>query len=192
MQLHPPKAAQSLTWTPGIALLKWWDLVKLRRYWLLGDRLIYRVGKMDPSQCLGTLYGWCSKSYSRFWRGITKEACYIFSDKLSVYIYLIVHLASQDLQLEPKEDAFEKQIAGWWHVVSLQEASEYDDHDILTVRFHVTHYTSCAILFNKGHLSPQRQCQVHLPSWHQARTCLIKSWKKNRDGPCKNFTCLIS
>ena len=38
-----------------------------------------------------------------------------------------------------KEDAFEKQIAGKWHVITLQEASEYVDHDILTGRFHVTH-----------------------------------------------------
>ena len=48
-----------------------------------------------------------------------------------------------------KEDAFEKQIAGRWHVITLQEASEYVDHDILTGRFHVTHYGGCAILFNK-------------------------------------------
>ena len=48
-----------------------------------------------------------------------------------------------------KEDAFEKQIAGRWHVITLQEASEYVDHDILTGRFHVTHHGGCAILFNK-------------------------------------------
>ena len=48
-----------------------------------------------------------------------------------------------------KEDAFEKQISGRWHVITLQEASEYVDHDILTYRFHVTHYGGCAILFNK-------------------------------------------
>ena len=48
-----------------------------------------------------------------------------------------------------KEDAFEKQIAGKWHVITLQEASEYVDHDIPTSRFHVTHYGGCAILYNK-------------------------------------------
>ena len=37
-----------------------------------------------------------------------------------------------------KEDAFEKQIAGSWHVVTLHEASEYADHDILTGRFRVS------------------------------------------------------
>ena len=34
-----------------------------------------------------------------------------------------------------KEDAFEKQIAGRWHAITLQEASEYVEHDILTGRF---------------------------------------------------------
>ena len=38
-----------------------------------------------------------------------------------------------------KEDALEKQIAGRWHIITLQEASEYVDHEIFTIRFHVTH-----------------------------------------------------
>ena len=45
--------------------------------------------------------------------------------------------------------AVEKQIAGKWHVVILQEAVEYVGHDLLTNRFHVTHYGECAVLFNK-------------------------------------------
>ena len=53
-----------------------------------------------------------------------------------------------------KEDAFEKHIAGRWHIITLQEASEYVDHDILTSRFHVTHYAGCAILFNKDTFHP--------------------------------------
>ena len=36
--------------------------------------------------------------------------------------------------------------------VTLQEASEYVDHDILTGRFHVTHNAGCAILFNKANI----------------------------------------
>ena len=48
-----------------------------------------------------------------------------------------------------KEDAFDKQIAGRWHVITLQEASECVDHELLTNRFHVTHYGGCAIPFNK-------------------------------------------
>ena len=53
-----------------------------------------------------------------------------------------------------KEDAFEKQIAGRWHIITLQEASEIVDHDILTSRFHVTHFAGCAILFNKDTFYP--------------------------------------
>ena len=48
-----------------------------------------------------------------------------------------------------KEGAIEKQIAGKWHVMTLQEAIDYVDHELLTNRFHVTHYRGCAVLFNK-------------------------------------------
>ena len=41
-----------------------------------------------------------------------------------------------------------------WHIITLQEASEYVDHDILTSRFHVTHYAGCAILFNNDTFCP--------------------------------------
>ena len=41
-----------------------------------------------------------------------------------------------------------------WHIVTLQEASDYVDHDILRERFHVTHYAGCAILFNKDTFHP--------------------------------------
>ena len=53
-----------------------------------------------------------------------------------------------------KEDAFEQQIAGKWHIITLQEASDYVDHEILTNRFHVTHYAGCAILSNKDTFYP--------------------------------------
>ena len=53
-----------------------------------------------------------------------------------------------------KASTFEKQIAGKWHVVTLQEAIEYVDHDILTNRLHVTHYGGCAVLFNKDTFYP--------------------------------------
>ena len=53
-----------------------------------------------------------------------------------------------------KEDAFEKQNAGKWHIVTLQEASDCADHDILQERFHVTHYAGSAILFNKDTFYP--------------------------------------
>ena len=54
-----------------------------------------------------------------------------------------------------KEGASEKQIAGKWHVITLQESIEHVDHDIPTNRFHVTHYGGCAILLQQGHLLPQ-------------------------------------
>ena len=45
-----------------------------------------------------------------------------------------------------KEGAIEKQIAGKWHIITLQEAIEYVDHELLTNRFHVTHYGGCSAL----------------------------------------------
>ena len=53
-----------------------------------------------------------------------------------------------------KEDAFERQISGRWHIITLQEASDNVDHELLTNRFHVTHYAGCAILFNKDTFYP--------------------------------------
>ena len=37
-----------------------------------------------------------------------------------------------------REGAIEKQVAEKWHVITLQEAIEYVDHELLTNRFHVT------------------------------------------------------
>ena len=53
-----------------------------------------------------------------------------------------------------KEDAIEKQIAGKWHIITLQEASEYVEHEILHERFHVTHFAGCAIFLNKDTFHP--------------------------------------
>ena len=43
----------------------------------------------------------------------------------------------------------EKQIAGHWHLITLQEACDYVDHAILHERFYVTHFAGCAVFFNK-------------------------------------------
>ena len=48
-----------------------------------------------------------------------------------------------------KQVLLKSRIAGKWHMTTLQEAIEYFEHDILTNRFHVTHYGGCAVLINK-------------------------------------------
>ena len=69
-----------------------------------------------------------------------------------------------------KEGAVEKQIAKKWHMITLQEAVEYVDHELLTNRFHVTHYRGCAALLKKDTFFPHvNQGQVHLPPRYQAR-----------------------
>ena len=82
---------------------------------------------------------------------------HLLRQSVPVNIFPIVHLCRSGFSIynwnpgprRGKEDAFEKQIAGRWHVITPQEAAEYVDHDLLTSRFHATHYAGCAILFNK-------------------------------------------
>ena len=45
--------------------------------------------------------------------------------------------------------AIEEHIAGKWHIVALQEAIEYLQHECLMNHFYITHFAGCAVLFNK-------------------------------------------
>ena len=51
-----------------------------------------------------------------------------------------------------KDGAIERHITGKWHIITLQEAIEYLEHDFLTNRLHVTHYGGCVVLFIKDTL----------------------------------------
>ena len=53
-----------------------------------------------------------------------------------------------------KEGAFEKQIAGKWHVITLQEVIDFVDFELYMNRFFVTYYGGCAVLFNKDTFYP--------------------------------------
>ena len=50
--------------------------------------------------------------------------------------------------------AIEKHIAGKWHIIEVQEAIEYLQHDSLTNHFHISHHAGCAVLFNKDTFYP--------------------------------------
>ena len=87
---------------------------------------------------------------------------------------------------EVGKDAIEKQIAGKWHFITLQEASDYVEHEILHERFHVTHFAGCAVLFNKDTFYPD------ISSNRSAFTtrddvCKIILSKENMDGCYKAF-----
>ena len=71
-----------------------------------------------------------------------------------------------DLDVE-KAGAIESHIAGKRHIITLQEAIEYLDHEFLTNRFHVTHHGACAVLFNKD-TSDIKVSSFYL---HDTRTC---------------------
>ena len=78
------------------------------------------------------------------------------------------------------------QIAGKWHIITLQDASEYVEHEILHERFHVTHFAGCAILFNKD---PSSLTSAPNRSTFTARGegCKIILLKENLDGFYKAF-----
>ena len=48
-----------------------------------------------------------------------------------------------------KPGAIEEHIAGKWHIIALQEAIEYLQHECLMNHFYITHFARCAVLFNK-------------------------------------------
>ena len=68
------------------------------------------------------------------------------------------------------EDAIENKIAGKWNIVTLQEASDFVEHKILHVRFHVTHFAGCAIHFNKDTFFPD--ISVESIYIHDTRRCI--------------------
>ena len=122
---------------------------------------------------------------------------HLLRQTVTVNIFLLSHLcrsgsASTTGTMGPDaEKKIPSKIAGRWHVITLQEASEYVVHDFLAGRFHVTHYAGCAILFNR---TPSTPTSMSSPSTFMTpgETCLIKSWKENRDGHARcSFTCLI-
>ena len=93
-----------------------------------------------------------------------------------------------------KEDAYEKQIAGRWHVITLQEAAEYVDHDLLTGRFHVTHYAGCAILLNKDTFYPNIDVKsIYLHDTRRDLPDQVSHGRRSGVGHARcSFTCLIS
>ena len=79
-----------------------------------------------------------------------------------------------------KEGAIEKHIAVKWRINTLQEAIEYREHELLTNRFHVTHYGGCAILFNKvTFFSDIKVTSIYL---HVLRSCQQDKVKEGESG----------
>ena len=71
----------------------------------------------------------------------------LFKKKLSVYNW---NAGTR----RGKEGAIEKRIEGKWHIIPLQEAIDYVDHELLVNRIHVTQYEKCAVLVNKDTFFP--------------------------------------
>ena len=62
-------------------------------------------------------------------------------------------------------DAFVKQIAGKWHIITLQEATEHIDHSALMERFRICHYVGRAVFFNKDTFYSEIEANsIYLPT----------------------------
>ena len=102
------------------------------------------------------------KVYAEFWEAsarkhVTSYQEYHFDNDVPNRSLVQKRLSIYNWNPGPRrgeEGAIEKQIAGKWRIITLQEAIEYVDHKLLTNRFHVTHYEGCAALFNKDTFLP--------------------------------------
>ena len=60
-----------------------------------------------------------------------------------------------------------------WHVITLQEGSEYLQHECITCRFHVSHFAGWAILFNKDTFQPDLQVNsIYIHDMKSAKTVI--------------------
>ena len=79
-----------------------------------------------------------------------------------------------------KEGAIEKHTAGKWHIITLQQAIEYLEHDVLTNRFHVTHYGDCQVLFDQDTFVSD--IKVSSNYLHDTRACEQDKIKEGESG----------
>ena len=163
VQFHSPKTAQSLSRAFGGAVSRRRDLI---RWWgrrLLHSRRFYYVVRKQTS----TLF-WndMRSTFERPSRNIvthlirrhdTPAQEHYFDSSVPNRSSLRKLLSIYNWNPGSRhgtEGAIEKQIAGKQQFITLQEAIEYVDHELLTIRFHVTHQGGCAVFFNKGTYLP--------------------------------------
>ena len=123
------------------------------------SRSVYHVGKMSPEEILTEHVVDIHRIEADFRDAFESSSSQSYGVNKYFSFQSTKAEEAQHLQLEPwarrgKEDAFEKEIAGKWHIITLQEASQKVEHEILRERFHVTHFAGCAILFNKDTFYP--------------------------------------
>ena len=104
-------------------------------------------------------------------------------------------------------DAFVKQSAGKWHIITLQEATDDNDHSDITKRFHFNHHGGCAVLVNKDtfyseieassiYLHDTRRESHDQAAEGEARMCYVwcprATFKRQAAKGQKNFTVLCT
>ena len=112
------------------------------------------MGESSFRNHFGTARGRHLKGSRRIPRSIRQRTRYVFSGISFLYKKRLSIYNWNPGPRRGREGAIEKQIARKWHIITLQEAIEYVDHELITNRFHVTHYGGCAVLFNKDAFFP--------------------------------------
>ena len=79
-----------------------------------------------------------------------------------------------------KPGAIEEHVAGKWHISALQEAIEDLQHEGLMIHFYITHFASCAVLFNKDTF--HSDVQVNSVYIHDTRTGQQQVVKEGQSG----------
>ena len=139
-------------------LFQMMNLVWLRRKCLLSNWSLYCVGQnvpsRDPVQHMVDI-----RKATAECRGASERSSHVNRSRKSFATRSIVKRRLSINKRNPGPPSGERRclrttIAGKWHIITLQEASEYVDHELLTKLFHVTHYASCAILLNEDTFHP--------------------------------------
>ena len=163
---YGPNATSSIQGSSVLFLNAWSCLFQLKRSFQASKKLSPRAQtssprgawvETDPHATLVDIWSMFKKTSPIFAKHRKVDMIHLLRQAASTKVHPFFSLVQKRLSIQNwnpgprrgKEDALQKQIAGRWHVITLQEASEYVDHDIQTGRFHVTHYGGCAILFNK-------------------------------------------
>ena len=81
MRLHSSTSTQSLSWASVTAVFKWWNLVRLRRIWLLRKWSFLLHGPNWANAKSWFSKWWTLRRLQQNFRGVRKETCYIFSQE---------------------------------------------------------------------------------------------------------------
>ena len=120
--------------------------------WLMADPTTFRARHMTNKGNAAPVF---RKAFEKKKTGLSSPPEFLFDTSRPHGLLEQTRISILSWNLRPRRGtpgAIEKHIAGKWHIIALQEAIEYLQHDSLTNHFNISHYVGCAVLFNKDTL----------------------------------------